>query len=277
MEEGRLRTRPNGGKRPMAVVTPKKRAVQAAGEVLAGRMDRAQAMHEYMVSADQLKWFMRKLIDKGLEDCRTSLSPAFSAPESGYTDLSFDSSTASNHRTSWDDYCAAYIYAGQRVAELGRKRAAIEASSKFKVHISPSTTRRASLRPGEGPHRGGAQLIIPYEVEHKLESLCLALRELNLPIFRYMIMNYVNTLIRGTSIVEKLKHKEVRRHWYYNWLARCSRLKTANIRPLEMSRAQWATPENIKRHYDMLRDKMLELNLAAKQKVTMLSSLMQRK
>ena len=96
-------------------------------------------------------------------------------------------------------------------------------------------------------------------VEHRLESLCLALREMKMPIFRYMVLNYVNVLIKGTVYAEQLKHKEVRRHWYYNWLNRCKRLKTGNIRPLEISRAKWATPENVATHYDMLRDKILEL------------------
>ena len=72
---------------------------------------------------------------------------------------------------------------------------------KLGVQISPSTAMRAAMRPGEPPGKGGAQLIVLQEVEHKLESMCLALQELNLPIFRFMIMNYVNTLIAGTSSV----------------------------------------------------------------------------
>jgi hypothetical protein len=108
VEEGRLRARPSDRKRPMADVTPKRRAVQAAAEVLSGRMSKARAMEEFLVSSDQLKWFLKRLTDRGVEDKRISMSPAFSAPGSGYTDLSFESSAASNHRTSWDDYCAAY-------------------------------------------------------------------------------------------------------------------------------------------------------------------------
>ena len=62
----------------------------------------------------------------------------------------------------------------------------------------------------------GRDLIIPEEVEHKLESLCLALRELKLPVFRLMVINYVNTLLDGTELKERLAHKEVRKCWYYN-------------------------------------------------------------
>eukprot|EP00322_Chrysochromulina_rotalis_P023517 CAMPEP_0115885560 /NCGR_PEP_ID=MMETSP0287-20121206/30741_1 /TAXON_ID=412157 /ORGANISM="Chrysochromulina rotalis, Strain UIO044" /LENGTH=365 /DNA_ID=CAMNT_0003341989 /DNA_START=39 /DNA_END=1134 /DNA_ORIENTATION=- len=77
-------------------------------------------------------------------------------------------------------------------------------------------------------------------------------------------MNYVNVLIKNTAIAAQLKHKEVRRHWYYNWLGRCKRLTTANIRPLEITRAQWATPENVATHYDMLAAKILELELGVR-------------
>ena len=36
-------------------------------------------------------------------------------------------------------------------------------------------------------------------------------------------------LLQGTSIAEQLKDKEVKRHWYYNWLDRCKRLTTAQV------------------------------------------------
>jgi hypothetical protein len=77
------------------------------------------------------------------------------------------------------------------------------------------------------PRRRGRELTIPKEIEGKLEDLCIVLREMmKLPLFRNMIMKYVNTLAAGAPIADKLKHKEVRRHWYYNWLRRCSRLTT---------------------------------------------------
>ena len=90
------------------------------------------------------------------------------------------------------------------------------------------------------------------------------LRQLKIPIFRYMVINYANKLVEGTELEAKLKHKEVRRYWYYHWLSRCKRLHTSNIRPLEMTRAQWATPENALKHYEVLRDLLLELGIAAK-------------
>ena len=132
-------------------------------------------------------------------------------------------STLSRKSKAWDDYCAAYIMAGALVAEgkVSVRTAAAMATEKYGVQITKSTAARAALAEGEGPTKPGRELIIPREVEHKLEDLVLVVRELGLPMFRFMVINYVNTLLRGTEMAEQLKDKVVRRHWYYNWLGRC--------------------------------------------------------
>ena len=48
-----------------------------------------------------------------------------------------------------------------------------------------------------------------------------------------MIVNYMNVLLKGTSIAAQLVHGEVRYWWYYNWLGRCERLKTAGCERLK--------------------------------------------
>ena len=133
----------------------------------------------------------------------------------------------------WTHYCMAYIHAGRLFASCGRKEAARIASERFGVRISQHTARRAAMSGGP-PTKRGAQLSIPRDVETKVEDLCLFLRELKLPIFRFMVLNYMNVLVAGTDIADRLRHKEVRRHWYCKWLGRCERLKTAKITPLEM-------------------------------------------
>jgi len=151
----------------------------------------------------------------------------------------------------WTQYCLAYVYAGHLLSSCGRNVAAQMASEKFGVRIAQSTARRASISAGP-PSRRGAPLIIPQEIEVKVEEPCLCLRELKLPVFRFMVLNYINVLVANTDIAERLRHKEVRRHWYYNWLGRCKRLKTATVTPLELTRAQWATAANSRTKYDLL-------------------------
>ena len=53
---------------------------------------------------------------------------------------------------AWDDYCKAYIRAGELMKKgLGKRAAAKQASEEFSVNISPSTAARAAERPGEKP------------------------------------------------------------------------------------------------------------------------------
>ena len=155
---------------------------------------------------DHLHYYQKKLVEQGMVPALKSCTPEAPRPASHAL-----SAASSPRLTAWEQYCAAYILAGQRVAEIGRRQAALEASAKFNVSISPSTALRASQNPGQSPRRPGPETNIPSDVEHKLECLCLALREMNLPIFRFMIVNYVNTLIARTDVADKFKDREVRR------------------------------------------------------------------
>ena len=132
------------------------------------------------------------------------------------------------------------------------------------MSISASTAYRAAQQPGEPPKKPGRELILGEANENRLELLCLVLREMRIPIFQSMVLNYANALVKGTELAELYKHKEIRRHWYYHWLGRCKRLKTGNIRPLEVTRAKWATAKNALTHYAMLADLMVGLGLAVR-------------
>ena len=147
---------------------------------------------------------------------------------------------------------------------MGRRAAATQTREKFQINISASSAERAFTAKGELPCRPGKKLIIPSHIECKLEDLCLILMEMKLPIFRFMVINYVNRLIEGTVYAEALKEKEVKRDWFYRWLSRSTRLKTANLTPLEMTQAQWATVENVKKHYDMLAEILVQAKIGMK-------------
>ena len=261
VQESRLRTRRTDpvhffGERPNS-----QRALQAASEVLSGTISNRSAQERHMVSVDSLKYYTGKLLEQGMPDLRKAALSALSSPISTVYP-SKSSECSSTFVTAWDDYCQAYMEAGHLVPQMGKRKAAAIVSQKYQVTVSPSTALRASMSPGMPPNKCGVATLIPSNVEHKLESMCLALRELMLLVFRFMTINDLNVVISGTAIAAKLKDKEVRRHWYYNWLGRCRRLKTGNIRPLEVTRGKWSTPENVLTHYNMVRDKLLELKLA---------------
>ena len=217
---GRLRARATADKRPMASLTNKERGLRAATEVLNGTMSVPIAMESYL--------FTKKLLAQGFED-KSARQHSTTPPSAGVVTESSKSST-STYASAWGEYCTAYIYAGQQVKKFGKRRAACMATEKFNVSISPSTALRASRTPGEAPARCGTPTIIPTEIEDKLEMLVLSLREMNMPCFRFMVINYLNVLLKGTKLAGKLEHGEVRAYWYYNWLGRCERLKTSNSR-----------------------------------------------
>ena len=80
------------------------------------------------------------------------------------------------------------MYAGRLVPLCERKAAARLATEKFGVRISDATACGASSLQGGPPSKRGARLIILQEVESKIVDLRLIMRELKLPIVRFMVL-----------------------------------------------------------------------------------------
>ena len=190
------------------------------------------AASAFGVERQHVNYYVRKLTSSGIE--RSEFSSAALASPLPLTQTFNETEGADQ----WSTYCNAYVFAHGLVSSgMGRKKAAHLTSEKFGISFSASSARNAGRSDGQPPRAKGRQVFIPREVEVQLEDLCLLLREMKLPIFRYMIMNYVNVLIEGTEVAEQFKDGQVKRNWYYRWLGRCTRLTTANLTPLEMTRA----------------------------------------
>ena len=230
---------------------PGQLALKAAhGYLEASHESPGAAAAEWGVDRQLVNYYVRKLVAQGVSRSETSADTP-STPASGEV-------AGDPHQM----YREAWAFAAQQMQMHGRRKAARLTREKFNIPFSSASAARAAQSGGEPPGKRGAALIIPEVVERRLEDLCLVLRELNLPVYRFMVLNYVNRLVEGTDVAERLKDKEVKRGWYYRWLSRCTRLKTANLTPLEMTRAQWATSANAKKHYDMLADLLVKLELA---------------
>ncbi|KAL3903345.1 MAG: hypothetical protein SGPRY_011715 [Prymnesium sp.] len=225
---------------PFERLSTRERGLRAAKDVLSGKLTEAEASRTWGVIRESVCYYRKKLNPAGFEATRDETSPNTAAADARPASSSATMSV-SKKSEAWEDYSKAFKLAGELTKKVGKKQAAAVASAKYGLRISSSTALRAARSEGAPPIKAGRKLIIHPE----------------LPIFRFMIINYVNVLVKGTEIAEKLKHKEVQRHWYYNWLSRCQRLKTANIKPLEITRAKWATPENVLKHYEMLEEMML--------------------
>ena len=224
------------------------------------------AKAKYMVTKDVLYHYKKKLAADGVAATVAAATPAAQTPGSApTTGEEADKKSMASKTEAWDDYCKAYVRAGELMKKgLGKRAAAKQASEEFSVSISPSTAARAAEHPGEKPSKPGRQLILGELIEHRLEMLCLVLREMRIPIFQSMVLGYANALIRGTEMEQLFTHREIRRHWYYHWLGRCHRLKTGNIRPLEITRAKWATAKNALTHYNQLAELLVNLGLAVR-------------
>ena len=258
-----LRPRDDPGELPLAQQSSKVRGLRAAFDILKGNLSPRSAKKKYQVDRHSLKYYKAKLIKDGMEAAATpAAATTGSEPPTGEAAQQRELASKS---AAWDDYCKAYVKAGELIRKgASRRAAAQQASEEFGVSISPTTAARASERPGEPPSKPGRQLILGELIEHRLEMLCLVLREMRIPIFQSMVLGYANALIRGTELEDMFKHREIRRHWYYHWLGRCSRLKTGNVRPLEITRAKWATSKNALTHYQQLADLLVELGLAVR-------------
>ena len=46
-------------------------------------------------------------------------------------------------------------------------------------------------------------------VEHKFE-------ELKMPVYRFMILKYLDKLLEGAELADQFKHKQVWRDWHYS-------------------------------------------------------------
>jgi hypothetical protein len=213
------------------------RAMRAAYQYLDATYESpGSAAFEWGVDRQHVNYYVRKLTAEGIQRSERS-SPALAPSTSALSTRSADDTEPEDEH--WTTWCNAYVFAGGLVrGGTGRKTAARLTSEKFGIAFSASSARNAGQSDGTRPVRAGMKLNIPREIEEKLEDLCLLLRDMKLPVFRYMVLNYMNVLIEGTEIAERFKDKEVTRGWYYRWLGRCTKLKTANLTPLEMTRAQ---------------------------------------
>ena len=242
-----LRARVDAHERPLGQQTDRQRAMQAAFELLQSTISATEAMSKYRVNRHSLRYYKTRLVEDGVAEIIASVPEVAPALVPTPSTADSEKENGSNPR---DNYCRAYVRAGELMNKgVGKNKAAEQAAAEFSVNISPSTAARAAERPGEEPSRPGRKLGLGPAIEAQLETLCGVLRLMRIPIFQSMIINFANTLIRGTDMETQFKYKEVRRHWYYARRGRCSYLKTGNSRPLEMTRAKWATAKNALTHY----------------------------
>jgi hypothetical protein len=124
---------------------------------------------------------------------------------------------------------------------------------------------KAHKNPDGYPRRVGRQPFMEDKDELILVETVELLRSMKYDMTRHDVIHLANSMLEGTEVAKKFKDGVVGDQWFYRWKADYAhRIKTVHSRPLEFDRARWTTSENIATHYRVVRDLLLDLNLAQK-------------
>ena len=116
-------------------------------------------------------------------------------------------------------------------------------------------TKRAST-----PQKPGGAYI-PDNVERRIVELCKKLRAQKFPVFRDDVMAWATHLIKNTPAANNFVNGEATVGWYQSWLRRHN-MTTGAERPLELTRAEWASPINVEKYFDVAAEIMVNAGVA---------------
>ena len=87
------------------------------------------------------------------------------------------------------------------------------------------------------------------------------LREKKFPVFPDDVLMWAADAIEGTVSATYFPDGKPTRGWYNWWLRRMEFL-TGNLRPLEQTRAEWYTAENLQVYFDVSKGVLLDAGVA---------------
>ena len=162
-----LRTRCTEDKRPLGQLSNKIRGSRAAKEYVDGTLSAAEAQSKYLVTAETFSYWKNKVENSEYPALLEAERAAQQAREVAATPQSRKKEPPLDKADEFEKYCEAYIHAGQRAAQVEKRKAADEATRKFGITISASTAFRASKEPGQRPEKPGRQLLLGEDLERK--------------------------------------------------------------------------------------------------------------
>lgn len=151
---------------------------------------------------------------------------------------------------------------------LSYREAATLVNEKYEsygVTVSHVLVHRYANNDEYDPSPKGRAGYLPAEFYERLCKWIRAMRALRFPMFKDTVVAAANYTLEGTNYLQKFKHQRLDSDWYYRFLKTHNHLfSTANQRPLEITRAKWATAANIGQWYDMIADVLVDKGLAVK-------------
>ena len=110
------------------------------------------------------------------------------------------------------------------------------------------------------PQKTGGNYV-PSSIEHRIATLVKKMREKKLPVFPSDVKAWCTSLIEGTPAQSRFLEGKASEGWYRNFLRR-NNLETGAFSPLEMTRAEWLTPDNLKVYYETAEGVLLKAGVA---------------
>eukprot|EP00966_Prymnesium_polylepis_P296658 6853380-Prymnesium_polylepis.3 len=99
---------------------------------------------------------------------------------------------------------------------------------------------------------------VPEQIEKHLYETVVTARARTLPVYKELVIGNLMHWLEGTE--EEAAHfldedgelkQQALNNWYYSWLKSYGLDSECN-KPMEMSRAQWTTPDNLQKHYKIV-------------------------
>jgi hypothetical protein len=150
----------------------------------------------------------------------------------------------------------------QQDKNLSVRKAAEQASQRFEVDISKSTVERHKHAPGVTPVKRGRPCLTPRELELQVVGAIKDMRVLKLPVYRWCVLNSLRNRFAGMDFYTAMKNG-LDAKWYDRFLERHN-LDSKAQRPLELKRHEWTKSNNLKRHYDIMEEVLLETGIGIK-------------
>ena len=127
------RERATNGSEEISRLTSAQRGLKAAQSVLNGELSHAAAAREFGLQERMVSYYREKLVAQGYaSNTPASRSKTPDAPDSGSI-----SSRQSKKADVWDDYCDAYMLAGQLCSTIGKRAASQDPLLPWGAKASP--------------------------------------------------------------------------------------------------------------------------------------------
>jgi hypothetical protein len=109
---------------------------------------------------------------------------------------------------------------------------------------------------GVSPQKPGGSAL-PSHPEKKFAVVVRNLRAKKFPVFREDTLKWAEDAIAGTDYAAYFEKGKPTIGWYKGWLKRIE-FTTGVLRPLEQTRAEWNTPENLETYFEVAKGVLLD-------------------